>query len=68
MDSMTQQDARMAEELMGAAGALQSQSEQMLAAISAFSMREAGRASDVRVAGPSYETAEVTPARRARAA
>ncbi|MDY6944995.1 MAG: methyl-accepting chemotaxis protein [Pseudomonadota bacterium] len=68
MDTMTQQDARMAQELMGAAGALQSQSEQMLTAISAFSMRESGRPADARVARPSYATAEVMPARRARAA
>jgi aerotaxis receptor len=41
MDSMTQDDARMAEELTGAAQELQAQSQQMLAAISAFSMHGA---------------------------
>ena len=68
MDSMTQQDARMAEELMGAAGGLKSQSEQMLAAISAFPIREAARATDHRAVTSSREVTEMTPARRARAA
>lgn len=68
MDSMTQQDARMAQELMGAAEALQSQSEQMLAAISAFSMREAARASDRRMAVPFRQASDVMPVRQGRAA
>ena len=68
MDSMTQQDARMAQELMGAAGALQSQSEQMLAAISAFSMREPARVDDMRVATTVRATTAATDTRRARAA
>ncbi|HEY0941489.1 MAG TPA: methyl-accepting chemotaxis protein [Steroidobacter sp.] len=68
MDSMTQQDARMAQELMGAAEALQAQSEQMLAAISAFSMREAVRAPDRRTAAPSQQANSVTPMRRPKAA
>lgn len=68
MDSMTQQDARMAEELMGSAGALQSQSEQMLAAISAFSMREAEHVSNHRAASSSREVPGAAPVRRARAA
>ncbi len=68
MDSMTQQDARMAEELMGSAGALQSQSEQMLAAISAFSMREAEHVTNNRAASSSREVTGAAPVRRARAA
>ncbi|MBL8266042.1 PAS domain-containing methyl-accepting chemotaxis protein [Steroidobacter sp.] len=39
MDSMTQDDARMAQELTGAAQMLEAQSDQMLAAISAFSIK-----------------------------
>lgn len=68
MDSMTQQDARMAEELMGSAGALQSQSEQMLAAISAFSMREAAHATTSRAASSSREVTGAAAVRHARAA
>jgi aerotaxis receptor len=40
MDELTQRDAQMAQELINAAQTLQSQSRQMLAAISAFSMQE----------------------------
>ena len=42
MDKITQQDAEMAQELSETAQGLQRQSEQMLAAISAFSMQAAG--------------------------
>jgi aerotaxis receptor len=41
MDELTQRDAQMAEELIATAEALQGQSDQMLAAISAFSMQAA---------------------------
>lgn len=42
MDELTQRDAQMAQELISTAEILESQSEQMLAAISAFSMRAGG--------------------------
>lgn len=42
MDELTQRDAHMAQELIGAAQMLDSQSQQMLAAISAFSMQGSG--------------------------
>lgn len=41
MDSITQDDAQMAQQLMSTGTALQAQSEQMLAAISSFSMNKA---------------------------
>jgi aerotaxis receptor len=41
MDSITQDDAQMAQQLLSTGTALQSQSEQMLAAISSFSMNKA---------------------------
>jgi methyl-accepting chemotaxis protein len=40
MDELTQRDAQMAQELISTAETLQSQSEQMFAAISAFSMQK----------------------------
>jgi aerotaxis receptor len=42
MDDLTQRDAQMAEELITTAEMLETQSQQMLAAISAFSMRHEG--------------------------
>jgi len=42
MDNLTQRDAQMAEELIATAEMLQAQSRQMLAAISAFSMKHSG--------------------------
>jgi aerotaxis receptor len=53
MDDLTQRDAQMAQELISTAQTLQSQSDQMLAAISAFSMRrshETSAATTVRTA------------------
>jgi len=44
MDQITQRDAEMAQELIATAETLQGQSQQMLAAISAFSMQGAGHA------------------------
>lgn len=68
MDTMTQQDARMAEELMDAANGLQAQSEQMMAAISAFSMRETILMTQGRVASSSRREAEVESTQQAQAA
>jgi aerotaxis receptor len=42
MDELTQRDAQMAQELISTAERLKNQSEQMLAAISAFSMQKSG--------------------------
>jgi hypothetical protein len=44
---LTQRDAQMAQELISTAGTLQNQSQQMLAAISSFSMRESRGNEDV---------------------
>jgi aerotaxis receptor len=44
MDQITQQDAHMAQQLIATAESLQRQSEQMLAAISAFSMQDTSHA------------------------
>jgi len=68
MDSMTQQDARMAQELMEAAAGLQAQSDQMMAAISAFSMRETIRMAQDRVASSSQRQAEADTTQHAQAA
>lgn len=48
MDSITQDDAQMAQQLMFTGSALQAQSEQMLAAISSFSMNKAASFEAVR--------------------
>jgi len=68
MDSMTQQDARMAQELMEAAAGLQAQSDQMMAAISAFSMRETIRMAQSRVDSSLHREIEEEPAQHAQAA
>jgi len=54
MDDLTQRDAQMAEELIATAEMLETQSQQMLAAISAFSMQRESAGATV-VASPSVQ-------------
>lgn len=64
MDNITQQDAHMAQQLIETAQTLQSQSTQMLAAISAFSMQQTHAAPSPASANPVRHAVEQQQVRR----